>query len=93
MAHSKSAKKRIKQNEKQRMLNKSEKTRMRNQTKKVVKLIQKSEDAEVVKKEFVLAVSLFDKAAKHGVIHTRQADRRKSRLQIKVNRFLAEKSS
>ena len=91
MPHSKSAKKRVKQNEKSRMRNKAEKSRMRTQTKKVVKLIQTNANIDDITKEFKLATTYYDKAAKHGVIHVGQADRRKSRLQLKLNK-LSEKS-
>ena len=88
MAHSKSAKKRVKQNEKQRMHNKSEKTRMRNQARKVLKMIMHGEDAEKLKAEFEKTIKYYDMASKHGVIHRAQAGRRKSRLQLKYNDYL-----
>ncbi len=92
MAHSKSAKKRVKQNEKQRMLNKAEKSRMRTQTKKVVKLLQHSENVEEINNEVILAMKYYDVANKHGVIHEGQANRRKSRLQIKLNKFMEKQT-
>ena len=88
MPHSKSAKKRVKQNDKQRMLNKAEKSRMRTQNKKAVKLLQHSENVEEINTEVKLAMKYFDVASKHGVIHEGQANRRKSRLQIKLNNFM-----
>ena len=90
MAHSKSAKKRIKQNEKRRLRNKAAKSRMRTQTKKVLKMMQRGEKPEIVTKEFQIAISLFDKTAKKGIIHTGQSDRRKSRLQKKFNQFISQ---
>jgi len=92
MAHSKSAKKRVKQNEKARLRNKSEKTRMRTQTKKVLKLMQVGEDMEKITKEYRLAIKYYDVASKHGLIHNRQADRRKSRLTTKLNDYVTKQN-
>ena len=90
MAHSKSAKKRVKQNEKARLRNKSEKTRMRTQTKKVIQLLQHSDDVEKITQEYRRAIKFYDVACKHGVIHNNQADRRKSRLTMKLNDFMTK---
>jgi small subunit ribosomal protein S20 len=80
MPHSKSAKKRVKQNEKTRLKNKSLKSAMRSQVKKVSQAIADG-DKETAKKELPRAMKLLDKAAKDNVIHENKAAREKSRLQ------------
>ena len=75
MANHKSALKRAKQNEIRRERNKTIKTRVKNVTKAV--LASDAENAEANLKD---AQSAIDKAAKKGVIHTRTAARKISRL-------------
>jgi small subunit ribosomal protein S20 len=84
MPHSRSAKKRVSQNERQRMRSKAVKSEMRTQVKKVTKAIEDG-DADRAKAEMKLASKHLDKAAKTNVIHKNQAARRKSRLQKKIN--------
>ncbi len=79
MAHSLSAKKRIKQNEVRRQRNVARKGVMRTQIKKFRRAVEIG-DADSAKKELPKCVSLIDKAAKAGVIHRRTADRSKSKL-------------
>jgi small subunit ribosomal protein S20 len=84
MPHSKSAKKRAKQNEKRRMANKSVKSSMRTQVKKVTMAIEAGDKA-AAQKEMGGAAKKLDKAAKKNVIHKNQAARRKARLQKQIN--------
>jgi small subunit ribosomal protein S20 len=75
MAHSRSAEKRVRQNERSRNRNKSIRTGLKTQLKK----FQAAEaPAQVV--EYRRAVSAVDKAAKGGIIHPNKAAREKSRL-------------
>ena len=79
MANLRSAKKRIRQNVKRRMRNKYYRTRARTQIKSAREFIQTGERdsaAEAVHQ----AVSALDQAASKGVIHRKNAARRKSRL-------------
>jgi small subunit ribosomal protein S20 len=77
MAHSKSAKKRIRQNVKRRALNKSHVSAVRTQIKKTTKEIDAgSATAEQMNKTF----KAIDQLAAKGRIHKNQAARRKSRL-------------
>jgi small subunit ribosomal protein S20 len=84
MPHSRSAKKRMNQNEVSRQRNKSAKSAMRTQIKKVKGAIEKG-DAAAAEKELQAAMKKLDKAAKSNIIHKNQAARRKSRLQKQVN--------
>ncbi|MBT9258709.1 MAG: 30S ribosomal protein S20 [Clostridiales bacterium] len=77
MAHSLSAKKRIRQNEKRRLRNKARKSEMKTRTRRVLKSIAQGVfDEEALR----LAIKAIDKAAQKGAIHKNQAARRKSRL-------------
>lgn len=84
MPHSRSAKKRVKQNENRRQINKAVKSGMRTQVKKVKQAIEAG-DAETAKTELPAAMRHLDKAAKHNIIHRNQAARRKSHLQRDMN--------
>jgi len=79
MAHSKSAKKRIRQNDKRRLQNSSRKGAMRTQIKRFDRAIEIG-DAETAEKELPKCMGLLDLAAKTGAIHQNQAGRKKSKL-------------
>jgi small subunit ribosomal protein S20 len=81
MANHKSAKKRIRTNEKKRVRNKITSTRIKSTMKKVLGA-EKIEDAEKSYKE---AVALLDKSATRGRIHRNNAARKKSQLTKHVN--------
>ncbi len=79
LANTRSAKKRIRQNEKRRVRNKTIRSRSRTYVKQARELIQSgdhSSSAEAVKQ----AISELDRAALKGIIHRNNAARRKSRL-------------
>lgn len=79
MANHKSAIKRMRQAEKRRIHNRVFRTRVRTFIKKAKTSIQHDELAAAVEATR-LAVQDLDKAASRGVIHERNAARRKSRL-------------
>ena len=79
MANTKSAKKRIKQNEKRRARNRVYRGRARTFVKKARTAIE-SGDVTVAREATHQAVSALDTAASRGVIHKNNASRRKSRL-------------
>ncbi len=83
MAHSLSAKKRVRQTEKLNARNRWRKTQMREAIKDCVEKILhgSSEDA---KGAFSQAVKIIDRTAQKGVIHKNQAARRKSRLNARL---------
>lgn len=71
-----SAKKRMRQNERRRLRNRAVKTRLRSLKKKVIS----SGSAEEADKLLREAYKFFDRAADKGVIHKNKAAREKSRL-------------
>jgi small subunit ribosomal protein S20 len=86
MAHHKSAKKRIRQNEVRRLRNKAALREIKTLMKKV-RSAETKEDAEKFLKE---AVSKIDKNVSKGRLHKNTAARRKSQLTRFVNSFKAE---
>ncbi len=81
MAHHKSAKKRIRQNEKRRLRNQASRSKINTLSKKVLKAKTKEEATELLKE----AVSFIDKTVSKGRIHKNTAARKKSRLTRYVN--------
>lgn len=79
MANNKSALKRIRQNEKRRLHNRQYRTRARTLIKKARSAIE-SGDKDAAAEATRVAVRDLDLAARRGVIHPRNAARRKSRL-------------
>jgi small subunit ribosomal protein S20 len=79
LANTASAKKRIRQNEKRRMRNKVWRTRARTSVKEA-RLAIDSGDREAAENATRVAIEQLDKAASKGVIHNKNASRRKSRL-------------
>jgi len=79
LANTKSAQKRIRQNEKHRTRNRVFRGRARTFVKKARVAIE-SGDVENARKAILDAVSALDTAAARGVIHKNNASRRKSRL-------------
>lgn len=88
MAHSRSAEKRYRQSLKRRDRNRSVRSVARTQITKARSLIEAGTlpEAEAAVRE---AASVLDRAQKKGVIHTRNAARRKSRLTARYNAALA----
>ena len=79
MANTASAKKRIRQNEKRRMRNKVWRNRARTTVREARTAID-SGDREAAENATIVAIEQLDKAASKGVIHNKNASRRKSRL-------------
>ncbi len=79
MAHSLSAIKRVRQNEKHRLRNRADRTRLRTQIKKLRQAIDanKAEEAQKLMPE---TISLIDVMVKKGVLHDNTGSRYKSRL-------------
>lgn len=86
MAHTLSAKKRIRQNEKRRLRNKSYKSMMKTYTKKFLSAID-SGDLELAEKRYHEAIKVISKIGSKGIIHKNQASRRVSRLTQKLNKL------
>lgn len=83
MANIKSAIKRIRVSERQRLRNKAAKSAMKTAIKKYLQALE-ANDAETARQRLQKAFSLIDKAAEKGIIHKNQAARRKSRLAKKL---------
>ena len=79
MANTRSAIKRIRSNERKHVRNKIVRTSVRSQVRTARETLATG-DAEAARKTALLAASALDKAANKGVIHKRNAARRKSRL-------------
>ena len=83
MAHSSSAKKRIRQNESHRSRNR---WRLRSMRESIKAFEQKlaAGDAAGAAESFKACASVIDRTAQKGVIHKNQAARRKSRLSARL---------
>ena len=84
MANSKSAKKRVLINERNRVRNQAVKTRVKTMTKKVLAALETG-DVEASKAALSVAFKEFDKAVTKGVLKKNTASRKKSRLASKVS--------
>lgn len=85
MAHSLSAKKRIRQNSKQRTRNRAHRGAVRTQIKKFQKLMKSSSEPEALAKELQLTQKKIDQLAAKGRIHKNTASRQKSQLTRRLN--------
>jgi small subunit ribosomal protein S20 len=90
VAHSLSAKKRVRQNAKRRMINRARKSQIKTQTKHFEQALSDG-DAKAAEEQYRLAVIRLDKAASKSTMHKRTAARKKSRLAKKLNQLKAPK--
>lgn len=83
MPNHKSAKKRVRQNERRRVVNRSNRTRLRSS----VKDLRSALDGDAKQAVALLpkTISELDKAVQKGVLHRNAAARHKSRLTARVN--------
>ena len=84
MPNHKSAEKRVRQNEKKRLVNKNNRSKLRTQIKKLRAALSGSDNkgsAELLNP----TISLIDKAVNKGILHRNTAARHKSRLTSHVN--------
>lgn len=84
MAHSKQARKRVRQQDKRRFRNKVTASSMRTQVKRVLTAVEAG-DKEAANSVLPMALKRIDKAAKTRVIHANTAARKKSRLMHAIN--------
>ena len=84
MPNHKSAEKRVRQNEKRRVINRSHRTKVRTYIKKLRVALDsgKNEDVQSVLPE---VISVIDKSVQKGVMHKNAAARYKSRLTVQAN--------
>ena len=87
MPNHKSAEKRVRQNERRRVVNRSNRSRLRTAVKELrTALDEGGKAAELLPK----TVSEIDKAVQKGVLHRNAAARQKSRLTARVNQAAAK---
>ncbi len=84
MAHSKSAKKRVRQNHERRLRNRSHRSRLRTQAKGLRQAIAAG-DADATRAALPVTAALLDRMAGRGVLHRNAAARAKSRLTRAAN--------
>jgi small subunit ribosomal protein S20 len=84
MPQKKSAFKRLKTNEKQRLRNKARRSSMKSMEKKLRKAVDAS-DKENVQQLAIEATKAVDKAVKVGLIHRNKANRKKAQFAKLVN--------
>ena len=84
MPNHKSAEKRVRQNEKRRLINRSHKSKVRTYIKRLRAALDsnKGEDVQNLLPE---AISVIDKSVQKGVMHKNAAARYKSRLTVRAN--------
>jgi small subunit ribosomal protein S20 len=85
VAHSLSAKKRIRQNSKQRARNRAHRGSIRTQIKKFQQLVRSSSEVETLEKELQVTQKKIDQLKSKGRIHKNTAARQKSQLARRVN--------
>ena len=90
MAHSLSAKKRMRQNTKRRAMNRVRKSQTKTQVKRFEDALA-SGDVGAATEQFHLVVKKLDKTASTSAIHKKTAARKKSRLAKKLNTLKAKK--
>lgn len=84
MAHSLSARKRVRQNVKRRLINRARRSTIKNQVRDCLTLLHGT-DVKTAEQRIAEAVQLLDREAAKGLIHKNAAARRKSRLARKLN--------
>lgn len=83
MPNHKSAKKRVRQSERRRLVNRSNRTRLRSSVKDLRGALDG--DAKQAVELLPKTISEIDKAVQKGVLHRNAAARHKSRLTVRVN--------
>lgn len=83
MANTSQARKRARQNEKNRQHNAALRSRMRTFIKNVEQAVAKG-DGESARKAYAEAVPIIDKTANKGIIHRNKAARHKKRLNDRI---------
>ena len=91
MAHSLQAKKRAKQNVKNRATNRARRSRVKTQIKHFETALE-SGDVEVATEQLRLVTKKLDKTASTSTMHKKTASRKKSRLARQLNKAKAKKA-
>lgn len=90
MAHSLSAKKRVRQNAKTRAINRGRKSQIKTQIKHFDAAVANG-DVEAASEQYRLVVQKLDKTAATSTMHKRTVARKKSRLAKQLNSIKAKK--
>ena len=90
MAHSLSAKKRVRQNAKRNTTNRARKSQVKTQIKHFESVLTNG-DVEAATEQYRLVVRKLDKTAATSTMHKKTAARKKSRLARKLNSLAAKK--
>lgn len=88
MPHTKSATKRMRQNEQRRLRNRGVRSILKTQIKKFLEAVE-ARNPEVARAQLRLTTRVLDKDAARGIIHWRTAARKKSRLTKKLHKLLS----
>ncbi len=91
MAHSLSAKKRIRQKAERRKINRARKSQVKTQIKHFDNALS-SGDVDAASEQYHLVVQKLDKTAATSTMHKKTAARKKSRLARQLNSLKAKKS-
>lgn len=91
MAHSLSAKKRIRQNAKRRTINRARKSQVKTQVKRLETVLSEG-NVEAATAQFQEVVKKLDKVASTSTMHKNTAARKKSRLAKQLNALKAKKA-
>jgi small subunit ribosomal protein S20 len=86
MAHSLSAKKRVRQNAKHKVINRARKSVVKTQTKAFDAALA-SGNKKAAAEQYKIIVKNLDKVAAKGTIHKKKAARLKSRMARKINKL------
>jgi small subunit ribosomal protein S20 len=92
VAHSLSAKKRVRQSEKRRMINRARKSRVKKQIKRFEAALGGG-DVQKATEQFRLTVQRLDKVSSTSTMHKKTAARKKSRLAKRLNALLKAKAA
>ncbi len=84
MAHSLSAKKRVRQNERQKMVNRTRRSKVKSEVKKLEELLVAG-NAEAALAQLKLVTKKLDQVSSTSSMHKKTASRKKSRLAKRVN--------
>ena len=90
MAHSLSAKKRVRQSDRKRLINRARKSQIKTQIKHFEKALSGG-DAQAAAEQYRLVAKRLDKVATTGTMHKKTAARKKSRLAKRLNSLKAKK--
>jgi len=90
VAHSLSAKKRVRQNTKRRLINRARKSQVKTQIKRFEAAVTGG-DVKTAKEQYQLVVKKLDRTAATSAIHKKTAARKKSRLAKKLNALKTKK--